>query len=162
MRNKVIEEIYHEYHTALFLYAFSLCGNKHDAQDLVSETIVKAYLSYHKSSGSIKNWLLVVLKNIFIDEYRKKRKIVDYPIEIIEDPYDALEYYIKEEHKRWLYRKIYSMKEPERSVMLLTIQFALNDKEIARYLNISEDNVRTIRYRTKNKLKELARKEGYI
>ena len=128
----------------------------------MSETIVKAYLSYHKSSGSIKNWLLVVLKNIFIDEYRKKRKVVDYPIEIIEDPYDALEYYIKEEHKRWLYRKIYSMKEPERSVMLLTIQFALNDKEIARYLNISEDNVRTIRYRTKNKLKELARKEGYI
>lgn len=162
MRNKLIEEIYREYYTALFLYAFSLCKNKQDAQDLVSETIIKAYLSYRKTSGSMKNWLLIVLKNLFISEYRRRKKIVDYPVEIIEDSYDALEYYIKEENKRWLYRKIYDLKEPERSVMLLTIQFSLQDKDIAKYLNISEENVRTLRYRTKNKLKAMARKEGYL
>ena len=100
MKRDIIEQIYHKYHRALFLYAFSLCQNRHDAEDLVSESFVKAFLSYKEGSGNIKNWLLVVLKNQFINEYKKKKRIVEYPIEIIEDPYDALKHYIKEDEKR--------------------------------------------------------------
>ena len=162
MKKDILEQIYQKYHRALFLYAFSLCQNRHDAEDLVSESFVKAFLSYKEGSGNIKNWLLVVLKNQFINEYKRKKRIVDYPIEIIEDPYDALKHYIKEDEKRWMYAQIYHLKEPERSVLLLTIQFRLKDEEIANYLHLSVANVRLIRYRAKQILKELARKEGYI
>lgn len=36
----------------------------------------------------------------------------------------------------------------------------MKDQEIARHLHISEENVRTLRYRCKKKLKEKALKEG--
>ena len=160
MKKDVIEQIYKTYYRSLFLYAFSLCKNKHDAEDLVSETLIKAILSYEMNSGNLKNWLLVVLKHQFMNDYKKKKRIVEYPIEIIEDPHDALENYILEENKRWMYAQIYRLKEPERSVLLLTLQFNLKDNEIAEYLNISIENVRVLRHRAKNHLKELARKEG--
>lgn len=38
----------------------------------------------------------------------------------------------------------------------------MKDEDIANHLHISVDHVRTIRYRSKQKLKELARKEGKL
>lgn len=77
-----------------------------------------------------------------------------------QNQYDAMEFYIKEERKRWLYMKLYSFPQRERDVMLLTLTLALSDEEIADYLNLSINNVRTIRYRVKKKLSDLVKKEG--
>lgn len=44
--------------------------------------------------------------------------------------------------------------------MLFSLE--LDDESIAGLLSISKDNVRTIRYRTKKKLKEKAKKENMI
>lgn len=162
MRKDILEMIYHKYYYSLFLYAYSLTHHIHDAEDLVSETFIKAFLSYEENSGNIKNWLLVVLKNLFINEYKKKKRYVDYPIESIGNTYEILKNIIHDDRKRWMYSKIYELKEPSQSIILLQIQFGLNDKEIAEYLHLSVDAVRTIRYRTKKHLKELAEKEGWL
>ncbi len=102
-----------------------------------------------------------MLKNQFINEYKKKKRIVDYPIESYFDS-SQLEKMIHDERKRWMYTKIYELEEPKRSVLLLTIQLNLSDEKIAEYLHLSVDSIRTIRYRTKKKLKKLAEKEGYL
>lgn len=46
--------LYEENYKPLYLYALSLTGNKQDAEDLLQETFVKAYLSY-ENKGSINN-----------------------------------------------------------------------------------------------------------
>lgn len=163
VRKNELDEAYLLYERPLFLYALSLTHVKEDAEDLVSETFIKAFLSYDDYNGNLENWLLKVLKNLFIDKYRKKIKNIDeskYSIEWIKDQYDAMEFYIKEERKRWLYMKLYSFPQRERDVMLLTLTLALSDEEIADYLNLSVNNVRTIRYRVKKKLSDLVKKEG--
>ena len=162
MREDILETIYRKYYYPLFLYAYSLTHHIQDAEDLVSETFVKAFLSYEENSGNIKNWLLVVLKNRFINEYKKKKRYVDYPIESISDTYETLKNIIHDNRKRWMYTKIYELKEPSRSIILLKIQLELKDEEIAEYLNLSVESIRTIRYRTKNHLKKLAEKEGWL
>ena len=68
----------------------------------------------------------------------------------------------KQEQRLWLYEKIFSMEPLEKNIILLTVTAGLKDEEIARVVNTSIQNVRVIRYRTKEKLKELAKKEGYI
>ena len=60
----------------VYAVALRLTRNPEDAQDLAQNTIVKA-LRFHKQfkEGTyIKAWLLTILRNTFINEYRKKSR----------------------------------------------------------------------------------------
>lgn len=163
MKNDELELLFKNYYHILFIYALSLTKNQADAQDLVSETFLKAYLSYDDTKGNFKTWIYKVCKNLFIDSIRKKKRLLNenqFEIQWVEDPYMALSAYMKEEKKRWLYAAIYQLSSKERDVMLLSLLWDMKDQEIARHLHISEENVRTLRYRCKKKLKEKALKEG--
>jgi len=61
---------------ALYRFAFKLTSNEDDANDLVQDTYLKAYRfikSYEKGSNA-KAWLFRILKNSFINNYRKVSK----------------------------------------------------------------------------------------
>lgn len=165
MKEKELEYIYHKYYQSLFLYAISLTKSVADAQDLVAETFLKAILNYDDSITDNKSWLIKVLRNLFVDHYRKRRKIIDegkIKIEWLEDPYDVMKEIIKEDQKRWLYDKIYKLQIREREVMLMSLTLHMSDEEISEVTALSESNIRVIRHRVKLKLIELAKKEGYL
>ena len=64
---------------ALYNFAFHLTYNDADADDLVQETFMKAYRSidsYHQGTNA-KAWLFKILKNAFINEYRRKSRLPD-------------------------------------------------------------------------------------
>lgn len=61
---------------ALYNFAFHLTYNETDANDLVQEAYLKAFRfikSYNQGTNA-KAWLFRILKNSFINEYRKKVK----------------------------------------------------------------------------------------
>jgi len=61
---------------ALTTFAFHLTYNEEDARDLVQDTFLKSYKSidsYTEGTNS-KAWLFKILKNAYINEYRKKSK----------------------------------------------------------------------------------------
>lgn len=62
--------------SALNRFAFSLVQNRSEAEDLVSETVVRAFENMHqlKEDGKMKQWLFRILNNIFISNYRKNKK----------------------------------------------------------------------------------------
>ena len=64
---------------ALKRFAFSLCKSNYDADDLVSETILKAYenISRLKDESKTKQWLFRILNNQFISNYRSQKKFVE-------------------------------------------------------------------------------------
>lgn len=64
---------------ALKRFALSLCKNHFDADDLVSETIVKAFTNFEKvkDENAVKPWLFKILSNQFISNYRINKKFVD-------------------------------------------------------------------------------------
>ena len=157
--------IYRLYYKSLLIYAVSLTHDINMAEDLVSETFVKAILSYENIdiNCSFKAWCCRVLKNLFIDTYRKRKFTVidDQLINKIGYQEDIINNMFLEQRKKWIYQKIFELPLIQREIILLSINFELSDMEIAKQLNISEENVRVIRYRTKLKLMELAKKEGY-
>jgi len=61
---------------ALYNFAYHLTYNEADANDLVQETFMKAFrfLNSYDSGTNAKAWLFKILKNGFINEYRKKKK----------------------------------------------------------------------------------------
>jgi RNA polymerase sigma-70 factor, ECF subfamily len=52
----------------------SLCHNQQDAEDLVQETVLKAYENFTrlKDNTKFKSWLYRILYNRFVSDYRKK------------------------------------------------------------------------------------------
>ena len=61
---------------ALYNFALKMARNSDDAQDLVQETYYKAYKSYHQfeNDTNSKAWMFMILKNTFINNYRKLRR----------------------------------------------------------------------------------------
>ncbi len=64
-------------------FAINLTRDKESAKDLVQETIYKAIANREKyiNGTNIKAWLYTIMRNIFINDYRKKTKqnvIFDY------------------------------------------------------------------------------------
>lgn len=76
---------------ALYNYALKISGNSDDAQDLVQETYYKAYRHFDKfqSGTNSKAWMFMILKNSFINDYRKsKREPYKLDYEQIQNFYD--------------------------------------------------------------------------
>jgi len=64
---------------ALNRFAFSLCKNNFDADDLVSETILRAFENFSrlKDESKTKQWLFRILNNQFISNYRSRKRFVE-------------------------------------------------------------------------------------
>ena len=62
-------------------FAVSLCGNLDRADDLVQETLVKAWSSIGSfvEGTNLRAWLFTILRNIYYSEYRKRRREVADP-----------------------------------------------------------------------------------
>lgn len=62
---------------ALYNTAYRMARNAEDAEDLVQETYLKAYRSYAQFTPgtNLKAWLFKILKNTFINEYRRRQAL---------------------------------------------------------------------------------------
>ena len=60
-------------------FAMSLCKNNTEAEELLAETVVKAFEHFHslKDREKIKQWLFRILNNTFISACRTKRKYIE-------------------------------------------------------------------------------------
>ncbi len=66
-----------EHLNPLYGMAMSLTRNKADAEDLVQESIIKAFRAFDsfEKGTNIKAWLFKILKNTFISNWRKKKNV---------------------------------------------------------------------------------------
>lgn len=74
VRSADFEELVLQHLDMLYAVALRLTRNPTDAQDLTQNTVVKA-LRFHdkfQEGTYIKAWLLTILRNTFINEYRRK------------------------------------------------------------------------------------------
>ena len=62
-------------------FAVSICGNSDRADDLVQETLVKAWSSLDSFSEgtNLTAWLFTILRNIYYSEFRKRRREASDP-----------------------------------------------------------------------------------
>ena len=78
---------------ALYSFAVRLCRDRDDASDLLQETFLKGYRFFDKfeSGTNCKAWLFRILKNTYINQYRKDKKEPDtIEYDTIEEFYDLI------------------------------------------------------------------------
>lgn len=164
---------------ALYTFAFHLTLNEEDANDLVQETYLKAFRfidKYHEGTNA-KAWLFKILKNAFINQYRRKSKQptkVDYE-EIInyhdeEDSQYSSYMDLREDMFQHMMgdevtEAINSLPVDFRVVILLCDIEGFTYEEIAKIIDIPIGTVRSRLHRARNmlkeKLKEYAESLGY-
>ena len=88
-RRKEFEDIAMEHLDSLFSMAIRLVFNKEAAEDLVQETYLKAYRFFDtfQKGTNIKAWLFKILRNTFINKYRKT---VNLPSEIFYEDVESV------------------------------------------------------------------------
>jgi RNA polymerase sigma-70 factor, ECF subfamily len=82
----LIRSLYEEHGRALLAYATRLTGDRAAAEDVVQETLVRAWRhsqSLVNEKGSVRGWLLTVARNIVTDRVRAKAA---RPTEVAESP----------------------------------------------------------------------------
>ncbi len=164
---------------ALYNFAFHLTYNEDDSNDLVQETYLKAYrfIDSYEQGTNAKAWLFKILKNGFINEYRKKVREpnrVDYE--------DIVNYHDQEDTRHIgaldmrqevfqgiigdeVTKAINSLPVDFRTVVLLCDLEGFTYEEIAKIINIPIGTVRSRLHRARNmlkeKLKDYAKTLGY-
>lgn len=164
---------------ALYNFALRLTTDPIDAEDLVQETIVKAFRffnSYEKGTNA-KAWLFRILKNSYINIYRKKSKQphqVDYDevstyYETVRseqsDTTDMEDIMYRDMLDDQITGALQRLPEDFRMVVLLCDVEGFTYEEIANMLDVPIGTIRSRLHRGRNllrvELQEYADKKGY-
>ena len=76
MSSVEFQNLLNKYYTPLSYFALKLTSNEEDAKDLLQETMYKAlrYKDRLFTHKSLKSWLYTIMKNTFINNYRRKKQ----------------------------------------------------------------------------------------
>ena len=72
------EELLHHHRKDLELTTLRLTQNREDAEDLVQETVIRAFASFHRfqPGSNFGAWLKKISTNVYINTYRARRRTV--------------------------------------------------------------------------------------
>jgi RNA polymerase sigma-70 factor (ECF subfamily) len=162
---------------ALYRVALRLTGNASDADDLVQETMLKAYRAWHQyqQGTNAKGWLLTILRHAFINEYRRRtRHPESVDIDAIEsfavfdegqddDPQSRFFDQIVDDE---VLRAIDELPEQFREAVVLSDVEGMSYEEVARILEVPIGTVKSRLFRGRRllqaKLHDYAVDMGYI
>ncbi|WP_199615333.1 RNA polymerase sigma factor [Paenibacillus alkalitolerans] len=139
-------------------YCRSVTGNRWDADDLLQETVTKAYVRYvHTGRAEFnKAYLYRIASNAWIDRIRKDRREVAMPSDwFVRDEQDMPDGSQFEDtiDARWALQRIVGwLPEKQRTVFLLTEAFDLSLSETARYMGVTEGAVKSLLRRGRDRL----------
>lgn len=76
MRKEIVTRAVLTNISSLNRFAYSLCRDQSEAEDMVAETVVKAFENIHqlRDDNKIRQWLFRILNNVFISNYRKNKQ----------------------------------------------------------------------------------------
>lgn len=164
---------------SLYNFAYSLVLNEEDANDLVQDTYMKAwrFISSYQEGTNAKAWLFKILKNTFINEYRRKKlrpAEVDYEDFITYHDADETSHVGSLDLRQEVFsdmlgdemtKAINELPVDFRAIILLCDIEDFSYEEIAKIIDIPIGTVRSRLFRARNMLKEklrdYAKSRGY-
>ncbi len=147
-------ELFSRYENDLKRYAYWLSGDHHVAEDLIQESLLRAWKSLHrlKEPKAAKGWLMTILRRENARRFERYRpQESDIPIEEIgarERSYDtSVEAFV-------LRRAIDELPDDYRIPLVKQVIEGYSQKEIADQIGISAAGVGTRLFRARQKLRE--------
>lgn len=156
-----LEEIYALYFKDVYFFAYSLTKDKHLAEDITSETFLKALksLDSFKGESDIRVWLFQIAKNTYYSYLRKSKKETGLDaLEEIEAEINIEKYVFTKEESMNVHKVLHQLSEPYKEVFTLRLFGGLSFKQIAELFGKTDNWACVTFYRAKEKIREEMRK----
>ncbi len=161
-------ELYEQYSGPVFDYLLRVSGDRPLADDLTSETFFRAMVSLDgfRGEASVKTWLLRIARNLYLRRAERERRSTS--LENLEqqgvsfasqqpDPEAAL---VLQERSHAVQRALLSLRESDRSILLLSARERMSCRQISDVLDISITAVKVRLYRARRRLASALSEEG--
>lgn len=149
--------MYEAYYRELYLYVYTICGNKNMTEDVLQETFLKALLALKDSHTNMRAWLYLTARNFCYNLLKREKRLVygEETGRADEEAEDLLEQILKKEQSRRLQSALDKLSKPQREVLMLQYFGGFRQREIAAMLQITPANVRVLAHRAKKELKSI-------
>jgi RNA polymerase sigma-70 factor (ECF subfamily) len=155
-----------EYLDGLFGYAMVLTRNHAEAEDLVQETYVRAMQAVGRlrADSNIKGWLFTILRNIWLNQLRKRRngpQMIEIEVEdgstnsIVEPSTNSYDLYVSKMETERVQEAIQKLPVQFREIILLREFEDLSYREVASVLDCPVGTVMSRLGRARAKLRTL-------
>jgi RNA polymerase sigma-70 factor (sigma-E family) len=156
------DQAFEEFATArapqLYRAAWLLCGDRHQAEDLVQEALAKVYVRWRRPLGPrIENpaaYAQTALTRTFLSSRRRRssteRPYADLPDAVVADPADATDARLA------LYDALAALSPADRAVLVLRYLDDLSVDEVAARMGVSSGAVRNRSLRALGRLRGVA------
>jgi len=156
------ETVYLEHSNGVFSYLVNLCGNTHEAEDLLQDTFIKAMRSEEalRDASKVNSWLMTIARNLFLDNRRKNaRRKTDPAGDMLEEDKSLVtsnpgpeEYTIAQDFNSSLRQTLSGMDEHYRTAFTLGVIQKLPYKDIVDITGWSLVSVKTRIFRARKQV----------
>ncbi|GAF14559.1 RNA polymerase sigma-70 factor, ECF subfamily [Bacillus sp. JCM 19045] len=156
---KEFEQLITEHRQSLWSYCYKLTGSPWDAEDLLQDTLLKAFakLSYLYQAQQPKPYLFRIASNTWIDHCRKNQRIRYAPEE--ELLHQSVEEVPMIDVQHSIDLLCDALPPKQRVVFLLIDVFQFQTREVSELISLSEGAVRSMLFRARQTLAKLDRKK---
>jgi RNA polymerase sigma-70 factor, ECF subfamily len=154
------EELYARHARDVFRFAHYLSGNRHDAEDITSETFVRAWTSPESIRvATVKAYLFTIARNLFLQGLRKKRRQVELN-DGLREPQAGPEAQAEQRSELdAVLKKLQTLPEVDRAALLMRAMEEVPYEEIAQALGISLASAKVKVHRARRALWEIRDEE---
>ncbi|WP_099156891.1 RNA polymerase sigma factor [Virgibacillus ndiopensis] len=150
--NEEFEDTIKKYLHDLRKYCLSLTKTKWDGEDLMQDTLVKAYKSWlQKPKPIAKAYLLRIASNTWIDRHRKRKLDEDLYEDMTDHKHNDQPAADAVQQAIGVLLNEFSSKQ--RVVLLLVEGFGYTPKETANMLSVTEGSIKAVLHRARKRLK---------
>src|SRR3954467_3172867 len=148
-----LEELYLEHFDRIYSYLHMTVGNRHDAEDLTTQTFLRMLESIGKfrwGAAPFSAWLFRIAHNLAMDHFRSRRRW--QPEEEVPEPEGAAESSAEEAAFKLLssqsmFDLIESLSDEQRDVLILKFVFDFSNQETATVLDKTEGAIKSLQHR---------------
>jgi len=162
-RPLVFEELFEEYHDAIYNYILRTMGNPEDAADLTQETFLRAYQALPRMGADLRvaPWLYRIATNACLDELRRRKLVRWEPLENFlalfhpkQTASDDPEREAIEQEDRQLVEQVLAKLSPRHRLCLILREYQdLSCQEIAEVLGTSRQAVKSLLFRAREEFR---------
>ena len=151
------EQLVEKYQNMVFTLAFRVLQNHEDAEEVAQDVFVKVFnsLKNFQQKSNFKTWLYRIVYNESINRLRSRKKrvpLVDLNEETTLHLFDPGSINDSNDEIQFIQKAIQNLPETERIILSLYYYEDMPVKEIAKITELTETNVKTRLFRSRQKL----------
>ncbi|MBS1603033.1 MAG: RNA polymerase sigma-70 factor [Bacteroidetes bacterium] len=146
---KAFAPVFHYYRRKIYSYAYHLCGNSAQADELVQDVFMKVWLHREKIPHILRfdNWLFTIARNQIFDMLKNmaKESALRRQMAGLQEPGANLveDIVLTRENEEQLQRALDQLSPRQRLIFTLSRHQGMKHEEIASHLHISRHTVKT-------------------